>query len=529
MRNPPKQAGDPCAAVPATAAGVHAVTSDSTKPLQDSVLYPGGAWEHSHPDRIAANARMYGIDTNPVERCRVLELGCGAGGNLVPMAYGLPDGEFLGIELAARPVEQARRLAASLGLANVELLQCDIQDVPADLGEFDAIIAHGVYSWVPATVREALMAILARHLAPAGIAYLNFNTYPGGHLRALARDIMQFRLASFGDPEARGRDALRFVERVLDAQPEESPYGQVLEAELERLARVPISVVHHDDLLPEHQAFQFRHVVQHAARHGLQYLCEARPADVNPRRYPKRVRAAIRRFGGDRVAREQYFDFLVCQAYRCSLFCRDTVALSPPGELKEISGLRAASSLMPATGTVDMTDGIVVTFRSPDGWTTSIDDSTAKAALGILAARWPASVEVEPLLREARRRAGRTGRTTPLEGREFVDFLASNHALGLVDVHTWEPAMTVPVSDRPVASALARFEIASGTRVTSQRHRQVHVDDAIAVALLPCLDGTRDRAALLARVVQACPDASVSGEDIEMTLAGLAHHCLLQG
>ena len=213
--------------------------SDSSKPLQDSILYPGGAWEHSHPDRIAANARMHGIDTTPVEQCRVLELGCGAGTNLIPMAYSLPGAEFLGIELAARPVEHGRRLAASLGLANVELLQCDIQDAPTDLGEFDAIIAHGVYSWVPALVREALMEAVARHLAPAGIAYLNFNTYPGGHLRSLVRDMMQHRLEAFDEPLAHGPDALRFVERVLDAQPEESPYRQVLEAELDRLEGSP--------------------------------------------------------------------------------------------------------------------------------------------------------------------------------------------------------------------------------------------------------------------------------------------------
>ena len=503
--------------------------SQSAKPLHDSIVYPGGAWEYSHPDRIAANARMYGMDTTPIAECRVLELGCGAGRNLIPMAYGLPDAEFLGIDLAARPVEQGRRLAATLGLANVELLQGDIQNVPTDLGKFDAIIAHGVYSWVAAPVREAMMAILARHLAPAGIAYLNFNAHPGGHLRALPRDMMQYRLAAFDDPEAHGDDALRFVERVVDAQPEGSPYRRVLENELARLERIPISVILHDDLLPEQQAFHFRHVVEHAARHGLQYLCEARPADVNPLRYPERVRAAMRRFSGDRAAREQYFDFLVCQAYRCSLFCRDAVTLSPPREPEGMSGLRVASSLLPASGAVDMTDGIPATFRSPDGATACIDDSAAKAALGILAERWPASVEFEPLLRTARKRTGRTGRPTRLEGREFVDFLASNHGLGLVDIHTWEPTMTVTASERPVASLLARSEMVSGACVTSLRHRQVHVDDSIAAALLPRLDGTRDRAALLAYVDRAVPEASITWDDIELTLEGLAHHCLLQG
>ena len=517
------------AAGPGDTQPIHAAMSDPPLPLQDRILYPGGAWEHSHPDRIAANARMYGLDTTPVERCRVLELGCGAGGNLIPMAYGLPEARFVGIELASRPVEHGRRLATSLELSNIDLLQRDIQDLPADLGEFDYIIAHGVYSWVAGPERDALMSAFARHLAPAGIAYLNFNAYPGGHLRALARDMMRFRLAAHDEPSAHVEDALRYLRLVARAQPEEATYRRILEEEIGRLERNPVSVLLHDDLLPAQQAFHFRHVVEHAVRHGLEYLCEARPADVHPHRYPEPVRAALRRFGGDRVSREQCFDFLVCQAYRSSLFYRKGMSLAPLADIDGMQGLRAASSLLPAKGAVDLTDGIAMNFRAPDGATTRIDDSAAKAALGILAEHWPASVAVEPLLRGARRRAGRDGRPTRLEQREFASFLVSHHALGFVDLHTWEPPMTVTVSDRPVASALARAEIARGARVTSLRHRQVEIDDFIAAAALACLDGTRDRGSILAAVRHAVPETTIGADDVDMALAGLAHHSLLQG
>ena len=502
--------------------------TDPSSPLQDRIHYPGGAWEHSHPDRIAANARMYGLNPAPVERCRVLELGCGAGGNLVPMACGLPDARFLGIELAARPVALGRRLAATLGLSNLELQQRDLLDLPADLGEFDYIIAHGVYSWVPAPVRDALMSVFARHLAPEGIAYLNFNALPGGHLRSLARDLMRFRLAVFDDPEAHGEDAVRFVRLVAGAQPDGSPYRRILEEELDRIEHNPVSVLFHDDLVPVHQAFHFRSVVEHAARHGLRYLCEARPADVHPGRYPKTIQAALRRFGGGRIAREQCFDFLVCQRYRCSLFCRDGIALAPIEALDGIRGLRAASPARPAEAPADLTDGIVTTFRAPDGASVRLDDSAAKAALEILAERWPASVGIEPLLGDARKRAGRAGRPTGLERREFAGFLATHHALGFVDLHTWEPRMAATVSDRPVASALARLEVERGARVTSLRHRLVEIDDPMAATVLARLDGTRDLAALHEDLSRAFPAGATAGERIEMVLSGLAHHCLLE-
>ena len=503
--------------------------TDPSSPLQDRIRYPDGAWEHSHPDRIAANARMFGLCPAPVERCRVLELGCGAGGNLIPMAYGLPGARFVGIELAARPVETGRQLADSLELTNVDVQKHDIVEVPAELGEFDYIIAHGVYSWVPEPVRDAVMSVFARHLAPDGIAYLNFNALPGGHLRNLARDLMQFRLSVFEDPEAHGEDAVRFVRLVAGAQPDGSPYRRILEEEIGRFEHNPVSVLFHDDLVPAHRAFHFRSVVDHAARHGLRYLCEARPADVHPGRYPASIQAAVHRFGGGRIAREQCFDFLVCQMYRCSLFCRDGIALAPVRDLDGMHGLRVAAELRPATTPVDLTDGIAVTYLAPDGARVRLDDSAAKAALEILAEHWPAGVEIERLLRDGRKRAGRSGRPTPLERREFAEFLATNRAMGFVDLHTWEPPMVTAVGDRPVASALARIEIARGTRVTSLRHRRVEIDDPVAAAVLPRLDGTRQVASLHEDGNRALPGDPFALEYIETALSGLAYHSLLEG
>ena len=501
----------------------------TSSPLHDRIHYPGGAWEHSHPDRIAANARMLGLNPAPVERCRVLELGCGAGGNLVPMACGLPDARFLGIELAGRPVEIGRDLAAALGLSNIELRECDVLDLPADIGEFDYIIAHGVYSWVSAPVRDALMSVFGRHLSAEGIAYLNFNALPGGHLRSLARDLMQFRLSVFDDPEAHGDDAIRFVRLVTGAQPEGSPYRQVLEDELARIEHNPLGVLFHDDLVPAHRAFHFRSVVEHAACHGLQYLCEARPADVNPGRYPASFQAALRRFGGGRIAREQCFDFLVCQMYRCSLFCREGIALAPAGDPEAMRGLRAASALRCATAPADLADGIVQTYLAPDSASVRLEDSAAKAALEILAEGWPASVGIEVLLRDARRRVGRTGRPTPLERREFAEFFATHHALGSIDLHTWEPRLATAAGERPVASALSRIEIERSVRVTSLRHRQVEIDDPIAATVLARLDGTRDIAALHEEVHQALPGEPFTRDHIGTALSGLAYHGLLEG
>src|SRR6266852_522791 len=103
----------------------------------DEVLYAGLAFAQTHPDRLATIARLFGMRSPSVERCRVLELGCGDGGNLIPMAYTLPGSEFVGVDLGARGIAGGREMASALELRNVTLRCLDILEAGADLGKFD--------------------------------------------------------------------------------------------------------------------------------------------------------------------------------------------------------------------------------------------------------------------------------------------------------------------------------------------------------------------------------------------------------
>src|SRR5205085_5325475 len=123
----------------------------------------------THPDRLAAIGTLFGMETAPVTSCRVLELGCGDGGNLVPMAYFLPGSHFVGVDLAAGAVAQGNRAITDLKLRNIVLRQQDLRDLDESSGEFDYIVAHGLYSWLPADVRDRLMTLCRELLAPQGI------------------------------------------------------------------------------------------------------------------------------------------------------------------------------------------------------------------------------------------------------------------------------------------------------------------------------------------------------------------------
>lgn len=145
----------------------------------DETPYPGRAYAHPHPDYMAVLATLLGLNPPPVACCRVLEIGCASGANLIPMALSLPGASFIGIDISPRQIAEGQRTIDALGLTNITLLVRDLQEVGDELGQFDYIIAHGVYSWAPAPVRDRLMALTKRCLAPNGIAYISYNTYPG--------------------------------------------------------------------------------------------------------------------------------------------------------------------------------------------------------------------------------------------------------------------------------------------------------------------------------------------------------------
>ena len=64
----------------------------------------------------------------------------------------------------------------ALGLANIELREQNILDLGQDLGVFDNILAHGVFSRVPDAVREKMLCICRESLAPNGLAFISYNT-----------------------------------------------------------------------------------------------------------------------------------------------------------------------------------------------------------------------------------------------------------------------------------------------------------------------------------------------------------------
>src|SRR5215212_6409532 len=201
----------------------------------DAVPYLSKYFLQTHPDRLSTIAALYGMETAPVEKCRVLELGCGNGSNLLAQAFCLPGCEFVGVDLGAAHIEEADRSTTHLGLSNIVFHRADVMDMTAaGYGTFDYITAHGLIAWVPEPVRERVVSIFREMLAPSGVGYLSYNAYPGAHISEMARGIMLWRSRDIDEPRAKVNDAISFLKFLAENATEPKIYQMMVRTELER-------------------------------------------------------------------------------------------------------------------------------------------------------------------------------------------------------------------------------------------------------------------------------------------------------
>ena len=227
--------------------------------------YPGSPFSQTHPDRLATTARSVRTRGGSPERCRVLELGCGDGGNLIPMAYVLPESTFLGLDAAGSAIAQGKEQIAALGLTNVTLLHADLLEA-SNLGTFDYVIAHGLYSWVPPPVQERILAIASEALAPNGVAYVSYNALPGCHVRNAMREMMRWHVRGIEDPAERISQARGLVRFLGEAAPPRPLFSAILNDTLEHQEKQPDAVLFHDDLADFNEPLLFVDFIARASR-----------------------------------------------------------------------------------------------------------------------------------------------------------------------------------------------------------------------------------------------------------------------
>jgi SAM-dependent methyltransferase len=371
------------------------------------------------------------------------------------MAQSLPESTFVGIDLSPRQIAEGEHIATALGLTNLDLTAQSILDFDAGWGEFDYIVCHGVYSWVPPSVQDKILRVCKDHLAANGVAYVSYNTYPGWRMKQLLRDLLRFHSCHESEPAGRVERS-RAVMGLLAAAVDGSTdlYGKLLKEQVNLLATQPDYYLYHEHLEEVNDPVYFHDFAARSAAVGLQYVDEAEPAPI-----PTNLAGAIRAFAQNSaniIEREQRTDFLCGRTFRKTLLCHDDVVLRRPPSADAIRSLSLTTDAQPVSENPNLTSTAAEEFRMRDGRSVTTTDPAIKTALASLSAARPLAVHFDDLwerVSTALNRAGIGPTNQVRESGRLAAALLQVYQAGLVLLHARNRQWTRANSAQEIVAA----------------------------------------------------------------------------
>ncbi|MCO5166335.1 MAG: class I SAM-dependent methyltransferase [Planctomycetes bacterium] len=487
----------------------------------DALPYPSYPFALTHPDRLHVLASLAGLSPAPVERARVLEVGCAAGGNLIPIAVDLPGARCVGVDASRRQVDEGRAVVAALGLENCELLHGDIAELGPGLGTFDYVVCHGVYSWVPRHVQDAILGLCGRQLAPDGVAYVSYNTFPGWRMRSMIRDMMRYHARQFDEPRTAVAQARRLLDYLAkNAADARGPYAALLEHELSLLRRQSDAYLFHEHLEATNEPLYLHQFVERAEAAGLAYLGEASLGETRRTLSPE-LADDVGRGSPAAVQVEQYRDFVINRSFRTSMLVRADRPLRAVAAPEDVTRFLVAARAERRAPREDDPPAPPDTPPGPEfmtlaGKVVRVHLPLVVAALEALDAAWPRALawdELEAATARGVEGGDEGGDPTTLRARlteQVLELFADDH----LELRPRQPAVAERVTERPRGHPLARLHAEAGLVVTNARH-EPHELDRLERELLRACDGARDHAALAAALVEAA-----QAERLEVTKDG---------
>ena len=454
----------------------------------DALPYVSVGVKQSQPNRLAAIAQIFGLTAKPLAHSRVLEIGCAEGGNLLPLTLRFPQATFVGIDISPVQIERGQHHVKALGVSNLQLLCCSVTELPSDLGQFDFIICHGIYSWVESFVRDSIFKAIKKHLASQGIGFVSFNVFPGWRMKQVFRDAAQSLLPK-NMPLAQKAEAATDVLQFLAAHSDGSTaYGMALRETTGRLVQSRSDYVAHEYLEDTNIPCTLTAFLDRAGSAGLAYLGDSEISEMIPiGASPELQKEIAQRSGGDQVAMEQLMDFVKGRQFRSTLLVHDRQAAQISRVLyaERLQGLhfqcRSNTSIRVEAGQkVLVTDGVAP-------W--PMPDEIYAQMMSRLIKTYPASISFNALL----------------DGLgDAAQALLALVMYGVVDPSSDAIEVAHVLGHKPMAFRLAAYSAATGAaQTTNMLHGVVQLDPSMAHFLV-AMEGSKTVAQLIADFVQRC-------------------------
>src|SRR5262245_46608076 len=182
--------------------------------------YTHGYYRELAPALLRFVTLLGGVRAADTEQpCTYYELGCGNGLSSVLHAAANPHGQFIGVDFNPGHIQNAQSLARDCGIGNVRFLEKSFAELLVmELPEAEAVVLHGVYSWVSGGNRRHVVEFIRRKLKPGGIVYVSYNCLPGlAQVVPLQRLLHAHASLAGGDLAERMRRAVEFAGRLNGA------------------------------------------------------------------------------------------------------------------------------------------------------------------------------------------------------------------------------------------------------------------------------------------------------------------------
>jgi len=480
-----------------TAQNEHAQSPYATIP------YLGVADPGAHVRCLEGLAALFGVEPVDITACRVLELGCASGRNLIPQACEYPNSHFVGIDFAADQVAGAQAIVDELGLANIEPRHASFAEVDESWGQFDYILCPGVFSWVTPELQEKILTICKENLSPQGVAVVSYNVYPGWYSKNLVRDLIRYHAAAFDEPGRQISEARSVLELVADSVAAETVQGKVFTSERDYLRTTGDDYLYHDYLVEDNRPLYFHEFVQRAEVHDLQFVSDASLAGMSSTFMSREVQEVLART--PLVQRCQLLDFLRNEAFHKTLLCHRQVALDRQWKPEGMIRFHVALAEKPTPTDFDIGSQEPVGLQFTPGRLTT-GDPLGKAAIKHLIDIWPKAARIDELHAAALDELPQTARTASGEGDAGRDTLAGAMLgaldAGLLKIYLHPPELSTTLSDRPRVTPLSAILAREWGILVNQVHENVTLDN-VQRFVATRLDGHRDRNALLDELGQS--------------------------
>ena len=463
----------------------------------------GGVHFQAHIERMALSARVFGMETIPLENARVLELGCGDGSNIVNMALHFPNAEFVGIDGSTVHIERGRKMLNYAGAINVTLEAMDIRHVQEQFGFFDYIICHGVFSWVPEDVREHILRICRELMTPLGIGYISYNAYPGWKQYEMLREMMDFHVVRQEDQKEQilqARALIRFLSAHI-RDTDKDPYGKFIASKEDFILGLSDEYLYHEYLEAYNQPYWFYEFIKLLNKNTLQYLGDADFISMLSLHWPNETKEILHKISSTQYELEQYMDMLRGRRFRCTLFvhyAREVTREIEPNVFKDFyysykacdkwSSLDATKEAKKPLETEQTSEEVIAKLLNSVEHS-KIEKSIQIAIFQYLHKMWPKRIHFTELRDIAAITKGESLSDTEVLG--IAELLQTFYLMSNIDVHLFSPSVANNIPERPQLNGVARYQTTYQRAFCTPLHHMLMVRDEWAQEMVKLMDGTR--------------------------------------